>query len=67
MKGKYENMSLRNKTVVCGLDLAVRVTGSWLTLVNTRMNIWIQYNAQLFCSLWGSWSLSRRILLHGSR
>jgi hypothetical protein len=51
MKGKYENMSLKNKTVVCGLDLAVRVTGRWLTLVNTRMNIGIQNNAQLFCSL----------------
>jgi hypothetical protein len=44
MKEK-ENFDFKKKTVIFGLDLAVRVTGKWLALVNTEMNIRVQYNA----------------------
>jgi hypothetical protein len=44
----------------------VKLTGKCLVFVNTLMNSWVMHNAEEFCSLLGSFSFSRMIMLHGS-
>jgi hypothetical protein len=66
MEREIENKSVRDRTVVCGVDSPGNIYGHKPTLVNTITCIWFTHNEVEFCSLGGSFSFSRRILLHGS-